>query len=184
MNSNLNLNSPSCVIVWIRNRKREIERKTQNKTQTQTHSNPKPTPAQPANPFPFSWAQLLTSPARPNPRQTGSAQTSRSAQPARPLRKRPARVPASLSPRGPAPPRSLSPRPARVTPHPRFPSLTDGAHRSALSSPPSHASVRWPGRVSRRVRALGHPIRVCCPQSSLPAPPQPHLPEAGVVWHG
>ena len=134
--------------------KRRNRKKTQNKTQTQTHSNPKPTPAQPANPFPFSWAQLLTSPARPNPRQTGSAQTSRSAQPARPLRKRPARVPASLSPRGPAPPRSLSPRPARVTPHPRFPSLTDGAHQSAPSLPPPRngrplSPASSPGSLSR-----------------------------------
>ena len=48
------------------------------------------------------------------------------------------------------PPRSLLP-------------LSRRPHLSALSSPPCRASVCWPGRASRRTRALGHLRHVYSP---------------------
>ena len=95
-----------------------------------------------------------------------------------PTRATPARLrPAQLDPTRPSPrlhplaaqlPSPLRPalsRPAASAPAPlaRGFSPTRQAHLPALSSPPCRASVRWPGRVSRRARALGHPRHVYRP---------------------
>ena len=59
-----------------------------------------------------------------------------------------------------------SPPSPRISPAPTSHSLLPLSHRphlSALSSPPCRASVCWPGRASRRARALGHLRHVYSP---------------------
>ena len=59
-----------------------------------------------------------------------------------------------------------SPPSPRISPAPMPHSLLPLSHRphlSAISSPPCRASVCWPGRASRRTRALGHLRHVYSP---------------------
>ena len=123
-----------------------MERNPNPKTQTQQAYRPIQTPAL-LTLFPFSPRPALLR-QQPNPRDTGQTTPG----PARPHAPEPTPPPA----RGPA---SLS----ASAPLARGFSPTRRAHLSALSSPLCHTSVRWPGRVSRRARALDHPRHVYSP---------------------
>ena len=142
-----------------KNQKREETQKTKPKIQFH-RANPRPlfsfSPGRTSSPFPVGLISLFlfgpSSAAQlpsfyrlaqliPFPPPHGWPDPAR---PASPL-SRTARARSPPSPRiSPAPmPRSLLP-------------LSRRPHLSALSSPPCRASVCWPGRASRRARALGH----------------------------
>jgi len=156
----IHLNSNSLCIVW--KRKREKKKRIE-----------KGNPTRRPNPLPPSLFSPRPSPP-PQPAQTP-----------RPARVAPAQLPPFLSraqPRLPLPVRpsatahfpSTRPNPlARVSPVPRsraahspralIRSPIAQPHLLALLSPPCRTFVCWPGHVSRRALALGHPRHVYSP---------------------
>jgi len=124
--------------------------------------------------FPSHPAGLVLPSPSAQSHSSCSAQALRPSSP--PFTARPSSFPFPLPTDGPIPHgplhRSAALRVARSPPSPRISPaptprsllpLSRRPHLSALSSPPCRASVCWPGRASRRARALGHLRHVYSP---------------------
>ena len=149
-----------------KNQKREETQKTKPKTQF-PRANPRPlfsfSPGRTSSPFPVGPISLFL---------FGPSSAAQLPSFYRPTQLLPFPLPTD----GPIPHgslhRSAALRVARSAPSPRISPaptprsllpLSRRPHLSALSSPPCRASVCWPGRASRRARALGHLRHVYSP---------------------